>query len=67
MTKPHYEFLKKNQVHLGPTKTPKEIVQYFYHIYNEITGEAKAISGCGRCVLNVKKRLKIEIENYEKL
>lgn len=65
LTEAHYNFLKKNSLYLNNVKAEKELITYFFAIYNDITKENKAITGCGRCVLNVKKRLKIEIEKYE--
>ena len=61
LTEAHYDFLKKNEVYLGNVNTTKEIITYFFHIYNTVTGENRPVTGCGRCVLNVKKRLKIEL------
>ena len=65
LTEPHYNFLKQNEVYLGNVTTSKEVITYFFHIYNTLTGENKPVTGCGRCVLNVKKRLEIEIQKYE--
>ena len=65
LTEPHYNFLKQNEVSLGNVAANREIITYFFHIYNTLTGENKPVTGCGRCVLNVKKRLKIEIQKYE--
>lgn len=38
----------------------------FFLAYNIITGEAKSVTGCGRCLLNMKHRLRSEIEKNEK-
>ena len=38
----------------------------FFSAYNLITGEAKSVTGCGRCLLNMKHRLRSEIEKHEK-
>lgn len=65
LTEAHYNFLKKNSLYLQNVKAEMELITYFFSIYNEITGENKPVTGCGRCVLNVKKRLKIEILKYE--
>ena len=60
-----YNFLKENEIQLGNVKSTKELIAKFFNIYNKITGENKAISGCGRCILTVKKRLRIEVIQYE--
>lgn len=65
LTEAHYNFLKKNEQYLGNVTLTRDVLQYFFHIYNELTGENKPVTGCGRCVLNVKNRLKIEIQKYE--
>lgn len=65
LTEAHYNFLKNNEVFLGNVTTTKDIIEYFFHIYNQVTGENRPVTGCGRCVANVKKRLKIEITKYE--
>ena len=67
LKEPHYNFLKQNELFLGNVTATREQIEYFFYIYNEITGENKPITGCGRCVLNVKKRLKKAIEEYENI
>jgi len=39
--------------------TPQQI-RDFFAAYNLITGENKAVVGCGRCILNMKHRLLTE-------
>lgn len=65
LTEAHYNFLKKNSLYLQNVKAERELITYFFSIYNDLTGENKPVTGCGRCVLNVKKRLKIELYKYE--
>ncbi len=65
LTKEQYDFLKENEMHLGNVRTDKDLIGLLFAIHNSATGENKPVTGCGRCVLNVKKRLKIEIEIYE--
>ena len=38
-----------------------------FDIYNRVTGENKPMTSCGRCVYNVKQRLKIEYEIIQNL
>ena len=45
--------------------TNAEAIQLF-DIYNRTTGENKPMTSCGRCVYNIKQRLKIELNIYEK-
>lgn len=67
MNRQEYEFLRRNWVLLGNVKVSRDIIEYFFEIYNKITKENRPVTGCGRCVLNVKKRLKIEVIKYEEL
>lgn len=37
-------------------------LQTFFTAYNLITGESKGLTGCGRCILNMKHRLSAELK-----
>lgn len=67
LTEAHYNFLIKNKHYLGNVTITQEVRDYFFHIFNTVSGENRKPTGCGRCVLNVKNRLKIEITKYEEL
>lgn len=67
MIKQDYNWLKDNYVLLGNVTMTRPQLQTIFDIYNRITGENKPVTSCGRCVLNIKKRLKFEIEKYENL
>ena len=62
MTNEDYEWLSQNLNLLGNVRASAEDHARLFSIYNSITGESKPITSCGRCVLNVKKRLKFEYE-----
>ena len=62
MTNEDYNWLKDNYVLLGNVRMTQEQAKELYNVYNRITGENKPVSSCGRCVFNIKKRLKIEYE-----
>lgn len=62
MTKGDYSWLTDNMMLLGNVRMTQEQARMIYDIYNRITGENKPVSSCGRCVLNIKKRLKFEYE-----
>tara|TARA_R110002020_G_C16172613_1_gene764205 strand:+ start:931 stop:1140 length:210 start_codon:yes stop_codon:yes gene_type:complete len=64
MKEEDFQWLKANQALLGNVRMIPEDLARIFIIYNDITGEGKPITSCGRCVLNIKKRLKFE---YEKL
>ena len=46
--------------------TPQQIREFF-DAYNAITGEKKAVVGCGRCILNMKHRLLSEMNKVSAL
>ena len=62
MNNEDYKWLTDNHNLLGNVRVTQEQARMIYDIYNRITGENKPVSSCGRCVLNIKKRLKIEYE-----
>ena len=62
MNNEDYKWLTDNHSLLGNVRMTQEQARMIYDIYNRITGENKPMSSCGRCVLNIKKRLKIEYE-----
>jgi hypothetical protein len=57
-----YDWLHNNYSLLGNVRMTQEQAKELYDVYNRITGDNKPVSSCGRCVLNIKKRLKIEYE-----
>lgn len=63
MTQEHYQWLDTNRQVLGNIRMTPEQQRMVFQIYNAITGENKKTTSCGRCVMNVKKRL---IHEYEK-
>ena len=61
MIKKDYEWLDANRQLLGNVTMTRDKLQILFDMYNRITGDNKP-SSCGRCVLNVKKRLKLAYE-----
>ena len=62
MNNEDYKWLTDNHSLLGNVRMTQDQAKELYDIYNRITRENKPVSSCGRCVLNIKKRLKIEYE-----
>ena len=62
MTQEEYQYLEQNIYLLGNVKWNSEQQKVLFGIYNRITGENKPQTSCGRCVLNIKKRLQFEYE-----
>lgn len=62
MTNEDYKWLTDNYSLLGNVRMTQDQAKELYDVYNRITRENKPVSSCGRCVLNIKKRLKIEYE-----
>jgi hypothetical protein len=67
MKQEHYNWLTDNLVLLGNVRMTKEQSTKVFSIYNEITKENKPQTSCGRCVLNIKKRLRFEYEKFQNL
>ena len=67
MKEKDYKWLTDNMKLLGNVRMTRPELERIFSIYNDITGENKPITSCGRCVLNIKKRLRFEYEKYEKL
>lgn len=51
------KYLLTTSIKFGPGQ-----LQTFFDAYNLITGEAKGLTGCGRCILNMKHRLSAELK-----
>jgi hypothetical protein len=47
---------------LGNTSVAREDLTRLFQIYNDVTGEKKAVTGCGRCILNTKKMIKMHYD-----
>ena len=62
MTVKDLEWLDANRQILGNVRMTREQLERVFSIYNSITNENKPITSCGRCVLNIKKRLRFEYE-----
>lgn len=67
MTQEQYNWLKDNYTVLGNVKMTREQLKTVFDIYNAITNENKPITSCGRCVYNIKQRLKVEYEIFQSL
>jgi hypothetical protein len=46
-------------------KMTGEQVNHFFAVYNAITGEGKSITGCGKCIWNMRQRLQVELKKIE--
>jgi hypothetical protein len=62
-----YKWLKDNYKLLGNVRMTTIQAQQMFDIYNRVTGENKPMTSCGRCVYNVKQRLKVEYEIIQNL
>jgi hypothetical protein len=60
-------WLDENQSIFLNVKLTSEQLHHLFRIYNEITGEKKGVTGCGRCVANVKKRVKAQFDKQTKI
>ena len=62
MREEHYQWLTDNLYVLGNVRMTKEQSTMVFNIYNDITNENKPQTSCGRCVHNIKKRIKVEYD-----
>ena len=62
MTDKDFKWLQERPHLLGNVRMTRPELVMITDIYNRVTGENKPLTSCGRCVLNIKKRLKIEYE-----
>ncbi len=67
MNNEDYEWLTANYKLLGNVRMTNGEAKRLFDIYNAITGENKPMTTCGRCVYNIKQRLKIEHELIQRL
>ena len=62
MKQEDYQWLEANPLVLQNTRLTQEQNRRLFSIYNELTGENKPPTSCGRCVQTVKKTLKFYYE-----
>lgn len=62
MKQEDFEWLSERPHLLGNVRLSQQDAKRLFDIYNDITGENKPITSCGRCVHSVKQRLKVEYE-----
>ena len=62
-----YKWLSDNYKLLGNVRMTTIQAQQMFDIYNRVTGENKPRTSCGRCVYNIKQRLKVEYEIIQNL
>ena len=59
MTQEDRDWLDARPFILGNTTPSREDLMELFNIYNRLTGESMKFTTCGRCVLNVKNRIKM--------
>lgn len=62
MRQEHLEWLDANLYVLGNVRMTPEQASVVFSIYRDITGQNTPQTSCGRCVLNIKKRIKVEYD-----
>lgn len=62
MNEQEFNYITDNFHLLGNVKWTRDQQTVLFGMYNRITGENKPLTSCGRCVLNIKKRLAFEHE-----
>ena len=67
MKEADYRWLQLNQHVFQNVKLSREDLQTLITMYNNITGKNEKMTGCARCISNIKKRLKVEYDRYESL
>lgn len=67
MTQADYEWLQLNQHIFKNVKLTQEEKTMMIAIYNRVTGKTQKMTGCARCISNIKKRLFVEYDSYESL
>jgi len=59
MTQEDRDWLDARPFILGNTTPSREDLVVLWQIYNRLTGENHKFSTCGRCILNMKNRIKM--------
>lgn len=55
------QWLLDNQVIITGNIAFRDQIKEFFDVYNTITGEGKTVTNCGRCIMNMKRRLHAEL------
>jgi hypothetical protein len=64
MTQEDYNYLKNNLFIFNNVRLTKEQVDMLFEIYSRVDGKTHRPTGCGRCISNAKKRVKIAYDNF---
>jgi hypothetical protein len=67
MTPEDFEYLKENSFIFNNVKLTPEQLARLFRIYSQLEGKDHRPTGCGRCVSNVKKRVKAEYDRLSRL
>lgn len=67
ITEADYNWIKNNLSIFNNIKLTVEQKERMFQIYNTVSNVTMKPTSCGRCVSNVKKKLKIEYDRYENL
>ena len=58
-------WLLENRLLVEGNVSFRDQIKEFFEVYNTITGEKKSVTSCGRCISNMKLRLKAELKRIE--
>ena len=62
-----YVWLTQNSYIFNNVRLQPEDLRMIIDIYNRVTGDNMRMTGCARCIQNIKKRLRVEYDRYQDL
>jgi hypothetical protein len=67
MTPEEFDYLKTNSFIFNNVKLNPDQVKMLFQIYSRLDGKEHKPTGCGRCIMNAKKRVKQEYDRLSRL
>lgn len=60
-------WLLENRIVAEGNITFRDRIKEFFDVYNTLTDQNKEITTCGRCINNMKTRLRVELKHIDKM
>ena len=62
MKQEHIDWIEANPTIFKNVRIYQDQLEMLFTIFNDITGRNDRVTSCGRCVSNVKKKIKLEYD-----
>lgn len=67
MKQEHIDWIESNPFIFKNVRVYPEQLEMLFEIFNDLTGRNDKVTSCGRCVSNIKKKIKLEYEKVRNI